>query len=460
MLAPSLLVFALALLALRIIPRLLIVLARLLELLPGVSTLLALRYLARTTKAYSGSILLITLTLSLAAFTASMARTLDDHSAARAHYSAGADIRLVYQNAGTVGAFDSGSTGGASAGSVSPGSLDYLFVPVDDYLKIPGVAAVTRVAPSQGFISAAGAGKESGTFLGIDRATLASVLSDAWRSDYASESLGSLLNRLASDPESAIVSAKYAADHGLQVGDKITVSLNDLGETHDIPFVIAGTVNYFPTLYLEQGPYVIGNLDYSFEQQGSAYPYEIWIHTTPGTTTDAVAGQAFGNGLEIRSDTPETLLQVDFLRPERQGLFGLLSVGFMAAALVTIIGFLAQTLLSFQRRIIELGMLRAIGLSTRQLAALLILEQTLVIGAGTLVGTGLGVLVSRLFVPFLQVRAEDFPDTPPFRVQLAWNQIALVYIIAGGLLILTVLLTLARLRRLRLFEAVKLGDAV
>jgi putative ABC transport system permease protein len=127
---------------------------------------------------------------------------------------------------------------------------------------------------------------------------------------------------------------------------------------------------------------------------------------------------------------------------------------------VTIIGFLAYTLLSFQRRLVELGMLRAIGLSSRQLATLLICEQTLVIGLGLGIGTGLGVLASRMFVPFLQVRTGAFPDTPPFLVRIAWDQIGLVYGVAGGLLLLTVAATLLLLRRMRIFEAVKLGEAI
>ncbi|MDQ5852889.1 MAG: hypothetical protein M3380_12640, partial [Chloroflexota bacterium] len=70
------------------------------------------------------------------------------------------------------------------------------------------------------------------------------------------------------------------------------------------------------------------------------------------------------------------------------------------------------------------------------------------------------VLGSRLFVPFLQVRVGEFPDTPPFVVQIAWDQIALVYGVAAGLLLLTVGATLLLLRRMRIFEAVKLGEAV
>jgi len=107
-----------------------------------------------------------------------------------------------------------------------------------------------------------------------------------------------------------------------------------------------------------------------------------------------------------------------------------------------------------------MGIMRAIGLSVRQLATLLIFEQALVIGLGTLVGTLIGVSVSQLFMPFLQVRSGDHPNTPPFVVQIAWDQIGLVYAAVAALLVVTVAVTLLLLRRMRIFEAVKLGEAV
>lgn len=456
MLAPVLLVFALALLALRLIPYLFGLLLRFLDRLRGVAFLLALRFLVRTPRSYNAPVLLIALTLSLAAFTASMAATLDHHSDDRARYRAGADIRLTYTP--TAAAGSASSLGGGP--SAAAASADYLLVPVDEYLKVPGVKAVTRAASSTVFVGPSETSTEKGTFLGVDPQTLAGVLSKSWRGDYAADSLGALMNRLATNPAAALIPTTYAAAHSLRTGDRIVIELNNLGETRRVPFVIAGTVDYFPTLYPENGPFVIGNLEYSFEQQGGAYPFDIWLALASGAPAEPIAAEAMGYGLSIAPETPGALLAADRLRPERQGLFGLLSIGFMAAALVTILGFLAHTLLSFQQRLVELGMLRAIGLRTGQLAALLICEQVLVVGAGAGIGTGAGVLASRLFVPFLQVRAEAFPDTPPFLAQIAWQEIALIYGIAGVLLLATVGMTLVLSRRMRLFEVIKLGEAV
>ncbi|MEO7910869.1 MAG: FtsX-like permease family protein, partial [Roseiflexaceae bacterium] len=144
----------------------------------------------------------------------------------------------------------------------------------------------------------------------------------------------------------------------------------------------------------------------------------------------------------------------------RQGLYGLLSVGFVAAAALTALGFLFYSLLSFQRRFVELGTLRAIGLSTSQLSALLGWEQALLIGVGMLGGTLIGVSASLLFIPFLQVRGGQHPQTPPFVVQIAWGQIGIIYLVFGVMLMGAILLTIGLLRRMKLFQAVKLGEAV
>jgi putative ABC transport system permease protein len=459
LLAPALFVFALAQLVIHLFPQLLALLAWLFGRLPGVAMLLAMRFLARTARGYRAPVLLLTLTLALAAFTASMARTLDTHSVDRAAYAGGADVRLVFQNAGQTGSGDTGAAATSEADPANQGNLDYLFVPPEDYLSIPGVTGVTRAASSRSTLIT-GSARDAATFLAIDRQTMPEVLAKAWRPGYAGESLGALMNRLADSPEAALISARYAAENGLRTGDVVKLELNDRGAEKDVSFRIVGTVAYFPSLYEEQGPFLIGNLDYSADEQGGLYPYELWLATNPGADLKVIEGYALGNRLEVKEGTPRELLTADLLRPERQGLFGLLSVGFLAAALVTMLGFLIFSLVSFQRRLVELGMLRAIGLSTGQLTALLIVEQALVIGIGTLAGTAFGVQASRLFVPFLQVRTGQFPDTPPFVVQIAWEQIAQIFVVAGTLLVLAVVATVLLLRRMRIFEAVKLGEAV
>jgi len=460
LLTPTLYIFALALVVVRLFPLAMRLLAWMLSRLPGVSTITALRYLARTPRNYTGPILLLVLTLSLASFTASMAATLDSHMFDRVYYDAGGDMRVVdfgqsTQPSGGVGG------GGAPAAEKPKDAIDeakYLFLPVSEYLTIPGVTAATRVARSSVDATVANR-RTTATFVGVDRADFTQVA--RWRADYAGESLGALMNRLADDPSNVLVSTDFAAKQGLRVGDKISLQMNDLEAAHEVPFIVAGFVRLFPTVYTEEAPFLVGNLDYAFEQQGGQYPYEVWLRLRDGTTARAVGEGAADLGLKISPEAyAPTDISVEQDRPERQGLYGLLSVGFISAAALTALGFLFYSLLSFQRRFVELGTLRAIGLSTGQLGALLAWEQALLIGVGMLGGTLIGVSASLLFIPFLQVRGGQHPQTPPFVVQIAWEQIGIIYLVFGVMLMGAILLTIGLLRRMKLFQAVKLGEAV
>jgi putative ABC transport system permease protein len=156
-------------------------------------------------------------------------------------------------------------------------------------------------------------------------------------------------------------------------------------------------------------------------------------------------------------DARQMILQ-EQTQPARQGLFGVLSVGFLAAAGLTVLGFLLYAVFSFRQRFIELGVLRAIGLSVGQMAAFLAGEQLALIVTGAAAGTGLGVWASRLFIPFLQVHGGQHPHTPPFVVEVAWADIFQIYAVFGGMLLGAVAVMLVLLIRMRVFEAIKLGE--
>jgi putative ABC transport system permease protein len=169
------------------------------------------------------------------------------------------------------------------------------------------------------------------------------------------------------------------------------------------------------------------------------------------------------NGLNTFVDgwtATENLISKEQRRPERQGLFGLLSVGFATSAMLTVLGFLLYALFSFRRRFIELGMLRAIGLSAAHMGVLLAFELAFLIAIGIGAGTLLGVGVSRLFIPYLQVGAETASRFPPFVVIIAWPSIFQIYLLFISLFIVALSVLVALLLRMKIFQAVKLGETI
>jgi putative ABC transport system permease protein len=125
---------------------------------------------------------------------------------------------------------------------------------------------------------------------------------------------------------------------------------------------------------------------------------------------------------------------------------------------LTVLGFFLYAVFSFRRRLIELGVLRAIGLSATQMAAYLGWELLLLLGTGVGAGTLLGVAASRVYIPFMQVGITPESTLLPFSIIVAWPEIFRIYALFGGLFVVALIVLLAFLLRMKIFQAVKLGE--
>ena len=142
------------------------------------------------------------------------------------------------------------------------------------------------------------------------------------------------------------------------------------------------------------------------------------------------------------------------------GLYGMLSLGFIVSVVITVMGYFLYTLLSLHSRMLQFGILRTIGLSLWQLIAMLSLEQLLSVGLGVLLGLGIGQLTSRLYLPFIQYGADVGADFIPFIVVTegtdTWKIVGVLgLVLMAALIVLAVLLS-----RMRLHQAVKLGENI
>lgn len=461
-LVPSLTIFAVSLMVVRFFPLVMELLAWLTsQVSRSVSIVLALRQLARVSSQYTGALLLLVLTLSLATFTASMARTLDQNLVDRMYYKYGGDYLLTEMGESPEG--EGEAAGAAPAGAEETQATEvggWVFVPVSEHLRVPEIKAATRVGS---YPAAANIGKSTGRgrFYGIDRLDFPSVA--FFREDFAYSSLGSLMNRLALDDSALLVSPEFLRDYALNIGDRVELEVSAWGERRSIPFIIADLIRYFPTFYPdEEATYLfVGNLDYVFDQMGGLFPYDVWVRTDGIVDTEKVQRELMNYDIRVMAMRgSREAIEAEQAEPERTGVFGILSVGFVAAAVLTMLGFLLHSFISFRRRFIEFGVLRAIGLSVGQMIGFLGFEQVLLIVSGVSAGTGLGIWVSDLFIPFLQVGTAEHIDIPPFVVLIAWDDITKIYIVFGAMLALAVAGMIWFLTRLRIFEAVKLGEAV
>jgi len=205
----------------------------------------------------------------------------------------------------------------------------------------------------------------------------------------------------------------------------------------------------------------VGNLDYVFETIGGQMPYDVWLKTRPGADPQSVVAQLREIDREDwKHRDVQTLIVEEQIRPQRQGLFGMLSIGFVAASLMTLLGFFLYALFSYRRRYVELGVLRAIGLDARQMAGVLAAELACLLAVGLAAGSLIGVWASNTYIPFLQPAAGSESRAVPFLLVIDWPRVYLIYLLYAGLLAAAVAALAVFLRRLRVFQAIKLGETV
>jgi putative ABC transport system permease protein len=467
--APALFAMAVCMILLRIVPWIMRLLSAIIERLPGAWAYLSLQQIARRPQDYSSALLLIMISLSLAIFSASTAKTLDRWLYDSVYYQVGSDWAIHEYIAEDS---SSPTTNGVSSSTSSPSTLSDLstftpgFVSLEDHLRLPSLTAGTRVGIYPNAVYSIGAGETGCILMGIDRLDFPRVA--YFRDDFASQSLGTLMNDLGAEPMGVLVPSDLAKKDKLRIGDQIIISFKAL-EEQTSPYtrnmVVVGTYNYFPTIYPYMVTTLIANLDSLFDNPDDAIGYDLWFTLRPNAdipvVTDQIRKMIDPNNAVIkeRGDAVETIKE-EQAKPERVGLFGILNVGFIATGLMPGIGFVLYSYASLRRRFIQLGILQAIGLSVKQLIGTLVTEQFLLMGIAVSSGAAIGLATCYLFIPYLQVGAAPGIQIPPFQVLIGWREAIWLSLGFSAVLFLTTLGTIAYLARLKVFQAVKMGETL
>jgi ABC-type antimicrobial peptide transport system permease subunit len=135
-------------------------------------------------------------------------------------------------------------------------------------------------------------------------------------------------------------------------------------------------------------------------------------------------------------------------RPERVGVFGTLTVGFLAATVMAFVGLLINTYASLHDRLYQFAVLRAVGLPNRQVIVQVFIEYLLLVTYGAAVGAVVGLWTARLLMPFFRVaRAQEalLPEMIPVIAQAQVTRLAADF--AAALIVLEVLVIALALRR-------------
>jgi hypothetical protein len=227
-----------------------------------------------------------------------------------------------------------------------------------------------------------------------------------------------------------------------------------------VPLRLEEDLDAFPTLDPREA-IIIGDLgtvalDAYLARATILEPDEWWLSADdPVALGAALRAPPFESVDTVAAATRTAALQTD---PVALGILGALLLGVVAAAAFAAIGFAVSTSVAARERMTEFAVLRALGLSPRQLAGWLSLENAILVVVSLLIGTGLGLLISWVVLPFVTLTQAGTTPVPGLLISIPWGQIALLEAVALASLTVTVAVLAVVLRRVGLGSALRIGE--
>ncbi len=445
--------FGLALL--RVFPLAMGALSRLTAAMRGAVWQLSFRRLARNSGSFVSVVVLLIVTVAMGIYNGSAARTLQRNIADRIRYLVGAEVVVIES---WVPPNPDEPEPPRRRGDPRPVAASE--PPWLARAEIAGVAAMARVLYRR--VEGSMGSQQIGAFnlLALMPGEFARA---AWRrDDLLPYPITDYLVALARHREGVLISRSLAARHEIGPGDAFTIEY----QNQPIEAYVVGVIPYWPALDPYDRAFVVANLAH-VQDFTVLEPYESWYSLSEeapivaGGVTGAehlVAELAeLGVTAERVLDTRRQLAELQ-REPYRRGFFGVLSLGFVAAAVVTVLALMVSTISSTREQSVQLAALRANGLSAVQTTGVLAVERILTVG----VGVGLGVVAARLaallFLPLLRDRAAEVSMAPPYLVVTDVSDLTALLLTVAAALAAAVVAVAVFISRRQVAGAVRLGD--
>ncbi len=259
---------------------------------------------------------------------------------------------------------------------------------------VEGVDVVSEVRYSKAIATGAGKPQVSG----IDPASADDVFNVKW-TDGSPATLRSL------GPTDATISKDWADKHDVQVGAQLHLTTPTGARLTTTVRGIYDDARLFAELTLTNQV-----LARDFNVKGSAF---LVATTSPGADADAVAARA-DKAVGAQYPSLEVLTKQGFVKDQEKQVNQLLALFYVLLALALVIalfGILNTLMLTIHERTRELGMLRAIGTSRRQVKQMVRYESVITALIGAVIGVVLGAIFAVLVT--IPLKSEGFTISIP-----------------------------------------------
>lgn len=393
--------------------------------------------------------LFLVVTFGLGIFSANTARAINNSKSDRIYYSAGADV--------VIDAFWRMESSEDNSGYVE---LDF-----EQFENLKGVESAAKVLKEDVDIAINGEMQRSKA--GLMAIEPGQFSQTAWfRNDLLPVHWWNYCAALA-ECRSGVLASRSLEEKGLQLGDTVTVRWNG---NDAIELTILAFVDYFPSIdpaeqtevsrstETVRKDFVIANYNY-IRKLTEFQPYQIWLKMEEGATSEELYEDITEKNIKIQKITDcSQLLIAEKTDPDLQGMNGALTMGFVVIMLMTVIGFLIYWIISIRSRTLQFGVLRAMGVTFKEIIATLGYEQLLVSVASIAAGFVIGGIASDLYIPLFRTMYDAADQTPPFIVRGDAGDYIKMYVIIAIMLLGGFAVLGGIIRRININKALKLGE--
>ena len=245
---------------------------------------------------------------------------------------------------------------------------------------------------------------------------------------------------------------------GRSIGDALAVTVGGISRV----VRLAGAVRTFPATDATKPASIMDLPTLSlleFEGSDATTTTDEWWLAVDDARVPAVAAAL--RAAPLKSDL--VLTRVERARalstdPVALGVIGAFAIGFIAAAVFAVLGFVVNAAVSARERVTEFALLRAVGLSSGQLSAWLSLESAGLATISIVAGTALGLVLVWVVLPFVTVTQAAVAPVPPVEIVVPWTTIAVLLVVSSLVLAATIVGITLLLRRIGLALVLRMGE--
>lgn len=276
------------------------------------------------------------------------------------------------------------------------------------------------------------------------------------------------LNELAGKADGAIISRNMAQKLGLSVGDEIFYATGQSSgkegeeDSHRASAQVCAVIDGFPgydRYGQDQERFLLVTNYAEVTSQFEQTPYQVWLRLKKGIGPKQVRDHLEEHNIRLESwQSLQQELEEREASPLIQITNGLFTMNFLISLFICSGGFLIYWIMSIRGREQLFGIYRAMGMTRRELAVMLLNEQFFGSVVPVLSGTAAGLLITRLFTGLTALIYLPEKHTIAIRIYQYGSDMVKLFAVLGMVMLVCLSALWGIMKKIKIAQALRMGE--